>query len=257
MIILIDWNKVKSIMYLGEKLMFKYEEIKQLNDLEMLVYDYVMKNKKQITFMTVRELAAAVHVSTSTVVRFCKKMGCDGYAEFRVKFKMHLNESKEKKPRQDIDEILHYFEGVNTPLFEEKMQEAVAMIHQAKNIIFVGIGTSGVLGKYGARYFSNLRKYSQHIDDPYYPVLEDMYETTVVIALSVSGETMEIIQLVNRFKEHNCEVIAITNKAYSTLGRIADLTLSYFVSEQVTENKYNVTTQIPVLFLIEAMGRRL
>ena len=62
--------------------MFAYEEIKQLNDLEMLVYDYVMKNKKQITFMTVRELAAAVHVSTATVVRFCKKMGATDILSF-------------------------------------------------------------------------------------------------------------------------------------------------------------------------------
>lgn len=237
--------------------MFEYQEIRQLNDLEMLVYDYVMKHKNQIAFMTVRELAAEVHVSTATVVRFCKKMGCDGYSEFRVKFKMYLNETKEKKPKQDVDEILHYFNGINTPLFEEKIQEAVELIHWAKNIIFVGIGTSGVLGKYGARYFSNLRKYSQHIDDPYYPILEDMCETTVVIVLSVSGETPQIIQLVNRFKEHNCQVIAITNKAFSTIGKLADVTLSYGVSEQVTEHKYNITTQIPVLFLIEAMGRRL
>ncbi len=237
--------------------MFAYEEIKQLNDLEMLVYDYVMKNKKQITFMTVRELAAAVHVSTATVVRFCKKMGCDGYTEFRVKFKIYLSESKEKKPHHDIDEILHYLQVVNTPLFEEKMREVVATIQQAKRVIFIGIGTSGVLGKYGARYFSNLRKFSQHIDDPYYPVLEDMYEKTVVIALSVSGETLQTIELVNRFKEHNCQVIAITNKASSTLSKISDLTLSYFVSEQVIENELNVTTQVPVIFLIEAIGRRL
>lgn len=244
-------------MELGAKVMFEYEEIKQLNELEMLVYDYVIKNKKQITFMTVRELAAAVHVSTSTVVRFCKKIGCEGYTEFRIKFKLYLNETKEEKPQQDIDELIHYFESVNTPLFEEKMRQAVEMIHCAKNIIFIGIGTSGVLGKYGARYFSNLRKYSQHIDDPYYPVLEDMYEGTVVVALSVSGETLETIQLANRFKEHNSQIIAITNKASSTLSKLSDLTLSYFVSEKVTENKYNITTQVPVLFLIEAIGKRL
>lgn len=242
---------------LGAKVMFEYEQIKQLNDLEMLVYDYVMKNKKQVTFMTVRELAGAVHVSTSTVIRFCKKLGYEGYTEFRIKFKLYLNEVKGKKPQQDIDELLHYFQGVNTPVFEEKIRQAVELIQCAKNIIFVGIGTSGAIGKYGARYFSNLRKYSQYIDDPYYPVLEDMYEATVVIALSVSGETLDTIQLVNRFKEHNSQVIAITNKASSTLSKLADLTLSYFVSEEVTQDKYNITTQVPVIFLIEAIGKRL
>lgn len=62
--------------------MFSYENIQKLNNLELLVYDYVIKNKQVVRYMTVRDLAAAVHVSTSTVIRFCKKLGCDGYSEF-------------------------------------------------------------------------------------------------------------------------------------------------------------------------------
>lgn len=56
-------------------IMFSYEKIQKLNDLELLVYDYIMKNKQVVIFMTIRELADAVHVSTSTVIRFCKKDG--------------------------------------------------------------------------------------------------------------------------------------------------------------------------------------
>lgn len=50
--------------------MFNYEILKSLNDMEMLVYDYLMKNKEKVTYMTVRELADEVHVSTATVMRF-------------------------------------------------------------------------------------------------------------------------------------------------------------------------------------------
>lgn len=53
--------------------MFDYEIIKSFNELEMLVYQYVMEHKEEIKYMTIRELAEAVHVSTSTVLRFCKK----------------------------------------------------------------------------------------------------------------------------------------------------------------------------------------
>lgn len=56
-------------------IMFSYEKIQKLNDLELLVYDHIMKNKQVVIFMTIRELADAVHVSTSTVIRFCKKDG--------------------------------------------------------------------------------------------------------------------------------------------------------------------------------------
>lgn len=56
-------------------IMFSYEKIQKLNDLELLVYDHIMKNKQVVIFMSIRELADAVHVSTSTVIRFCKKDG--------------------------------------------------------------------------------------------------------------------------------------------------------------------------------------
>lgn len=62
--------------------MFGYEVLQSYNDLEMMVHNYVMEHKDEVKYMTIRELAEAVHVSTSTIVRFCKKTGCDGYSEF-------------------------------------------------------------------------------------------------------------------------------------------------------------------------------
>ena len=63
-----------------------------------------MEHRHEVQYMTIRELAEAVHVSTSTVVRFCKKAGCDGYSEFRVQFKMFLKEEKEHKSKARMDE---------------------------------------------------------------------------------------------------------------------------------------------------------
>lgn len=137
-------------------IMFSYEKIQKLNDLELLVYDYIIKNKQVVIFMTIRELADAVHVSTSTVIRFCKKMDCDGYTEFRVKFKIFLNEQKNQNPKADVEELQHYFKSMDTPSQEKQLEEAAGMIRRARRVIFVGIGTSGILGKYGARFFRML-----------------------------------------------------------------------------------------------------
>lgn len=59
--------------------MFRVEEIQSLNELELSVYEYVMQHISAVPYMRIRELAAEAHVSTSTVLRFCRKMGCDGY----------------------------------------------------------------------------------------------------------------------------------------------------------------------------------
>ena len=53
---------------------FAYSQVENLNEAEMCVYNYVVKNLKHILNLSVRELADEVHVSTATVMRFCKKM---------------------------------------------------------------------------------------------------------------------------------------------------------------------------------------
>lgn len=240
--------------------MFSYEILQSFNELEMHVYNYIMEHKEEVKYMTIRELAEAIHVSTSTVVRFCKKLGCDGYSEFRVQFKMFLKEEKENKKKQtvdnNIDEIMYFFHTVTSTKYEELISTVARVIQNARQLIFIGIGTSGILGKYGARYFSNLGKYSQYIEDPYYPIGTDM-EETVVIALSESGETQEVIQLVGRFKKHNCTILSITNGSSCTLARMSDYHLSYYVSKRLIKNEYNITTQVPVIYLLETIGRRL
>lgn len=236
--------------------MFEYEILKSLNDLEMSVYNYAIEHKDEIKYMTIRELAEATHVSTSTILRFCKKVECDGYSEFKIKFKMYLKQQKQNPIQNDIEEINAFFHLVTSEAYNQSIDNIANVIRQAEQLIFIGIGTSGILGKYGARYFSNLNKYSQYIEDPYYPVTSDM-ENTVVIALSVSGETKEPIRLAEDFKKHKCKIVSITNRASSTLAKLSDYNLSYYMSERLIDNILNITTQVPVVYLLETLGRRL
>lgn len=238
--------------------MFSYEVLQSYNDLETLVYSYIMEHKEEVKYMTIRELSEAVHVSTSTIMRFCKKTGCDGYSEFKVQFKLFLKEEKKLKQTRDdsVDEIMHFFHTVTSRKYEETIATVTQVVQDARQLIFIGIGTSGILGKYGARYFSNLGKFSQYIEDPYYPIGTDM-ESTVVIALSESGETIQTVKLAERFKRHNCKLFSITNSSACTLAKMSDYHLSYFVTKRLIHDEYNITTQVPVLYLLETIGRRL
>lgn len=240
--------------------MFSYEALQSYNELEMLVYNYVMGHKEEVRYMTIRELSEAVHVSTSTIIRFCKKTGCEGYSEFKVQFKLFLKEETENRKKlitdNGRDEIMYFLHSVTSTEYERAIIEVTQVIQEAGQLIFAGIGTSGILGKYGARYFSNLGKFSQHIEDPYYPIAEDM-GSAVVIALSESGETEQTLKLAERFKKHNGRIVSITNGSSSTLAKMSDYNLSYFVSKRLIQGEYNITTQIPVLYLLETIGRRL
>lgn len=237
--------------------MFSSNQIKSFNDVEMLIYNYIMQNAKQIRYMTIRELADAVHVSTSTIMRFCKKLNCDGYSEFKVQFKIYLEENKEIKPIDNISEIINYFNSANTSEYKKNIDNVAALVRETKHVIFGGIGTSGILGKYGARYFSNMGKFSHYIDDPFYPNFEGLYEDAVAIILSVSGETEQTIALANTFLKHKCKLVSITNSKDCTLAKMSDYNIAYYMNNQKTKEEYNITTQIPVIFIMEAIAKRM
>ena len=86
--------------------MFSYEVIQSLNDLELSVYNYIVENSHKIIKMKIKDVANEAHVSTTTILRFCKKLGCDGYSEFKVKFKLYLDKKVENGQKDDLDEIV-------------------------------------------------------------------------------------------------------------------------------------------------------
>ncbi|AIR06079.1 MULTISPECIES: MurR/RpiR family transcriptional regulator [Cedecea] len=237
--------------------MFTHAAIANLNGLEMMVYNFVIKNKDKVMYMTIRELADAAGVSTTTVLRFCRKLNCEGYSEFRVRFKLYLEQTESQPANFGSSEIISFFKSTNNEEFDTLIDHAVDIICSSERIIFVGAGTSGALAKYGARFFSNVGKFSNHIDDPYFPVTNDMARNALAIVLSVSGETEEILRFASQFSLHHCKVMSITSHENSSLAKLADFNISWHIPPVRIAGVYDITTQIPVIYILETIGRRL
>lgn len=65
--------------------MFSFEKISTLNELEIMVYNFIVEHTDEISKMSIQELAQRTHVSTTTVLRFCRSLGFAGYAEFKLR----------------------------------------------------------------------------------------------------------------------------------------------------------------------------
>lgn len=237
--------------------MFTHKAVKSFNQLEMDVYNYIVQNEDKVVYMKVRELADAVHVSTTTILRFCRKAGFEGYSEFRLKLKQELKDNKRTGLDMDIDVIRDFFQRIQTRAFQDNFQEAVHILIQSTSIIFVGVGSSSIMGKYGARYFNNAGWLSFAVDDPFTPIYRGKNENTVVVALSVSGETEETLLLTERLKRRGCPVISITNKSNCPLAKMSDCNLNYYMPVYHTKGDYDITSQMGVVFILESLGRQL
>ncbi|AGF59115.1 DNA-binding MurR/RpiR family transcriptional regulator [Clostridium saccharoperbutylacetonicum] len=236
--------------------MFNYEIIQSLNDLELMLYRYIMKNADKVVYMRIRELADEAHVSTTTILRFCKKVDCEGYSEFKIKLKMHIQKNESNKINDDTSIIIDFFKKLDNSELEKKLNTLCDLIKAANNVIFIGTGTSGILCKYAARYFSSIGRFAMYIDDPYFPRNYKMYEDSIIIAISVSGETATVIDHISNLKRENSTIVSITNSENCTIAKISDLNISYYVQRERIGIS-DITTQIPVLYIIESIGKRL
>ncbi len=237
--------------------MFTAEKIQSLNELELEVYGYIMQHKNAIAYMRIREVATEAHVSTATVLHFCKKMGCDGYAEFKLKMKEYNKQKSIHKISENLSEIKAFFERLETEKFQSKLEAAAAMIAKMERVLFTGIGTSGHIGQYEARCFTNIGKFSLCISDPYCPINMQETENTVVIVLSVSGETGQTIKIVNALKRCNCKIISITNTESCTISKLSDINISYYITMHQDEEHTDYTSQVPAVSIIESLSNKI
>lgn len=236
--------------------MFSYNKIQNLNELELSLYNYIIKNSEKVIYMRIRELANEAHVSTTTILRFCKKLDCEGFSEFKVKYKMYLEKSECNSLTDNTSMIIDFLKKAQGSEYREKINLVCNELDKASTILIVGIGFSGILSKYAARYFSAIGKNTVYIDDPFYPITFKNVEDYITIAFSVSGETPTVVDHVNKLKRKGSKIISITNNEDSTLAKISDINIGYYVQQEKTE-EYDITTQIPVLYIIETIGRKL
>lgn len=237
--------------------MFSYEEIQKFSETDFRIYNYVILNFEKIRYMTIRELAQELQVSTSTILRFCYKNDFDSYSQFKKALEEKSELQKKCSPMKDLQELSNFFARVNSSAFEEKLLFPVATLRKADLILFIGRGSSGTLAKYGARYFSNLGRFVVSLEDELYPIDSIQWKNTVVLAFSESGETPELIDVIHRFKKKQCCILSITNSPLSTLAKISDWNFSYNLPPKRINGGYNGTSQVPVIFLIEALAQRI
>lgn len=207
--------------------------------------------------MKIREFADSIHVSTTTVIRFCKKVGCNGFTEFKIKYRLYLQNQESQDDAHNISLLMDFFTRIDTPAFYEKVDRIAKLAAQSDSVIFTGIGTSGILAHYAARYFTNMGKVCFCIEDPFYPIIKAMLGKTIVFILSESGETQQTLQHAHQFREGNCYIVAITNREDCTLVKLADESFHYYVPTEKSYDFYNITTQIPPLFILETLGKKM
>ena len=180
-------------------------------------------------------------------------MGYKSFKEFKLAYRLQERKSRESKRVYDDKQVIGALMQLDNEYYQEKLDIAKAMIGNHNNLIFTGIGNSGLIGTYGARIFSSVGKYANAISDPFVRINTSM-EDTVIIALSISGKTPELLRIVESCKILGAQIISITTNMKSPLALMSNVTIPYFLKTD-TVDQIDLTSQILAVAIIERLAR--
>ena len=168
-----------------------------LSRAEAKVAEWVLEHPRQASASTLAEVAAASGASEPTVIRFCRRIGLSGFREFtrwlaetlsRPASYVHRDVSAEDTIADAVTKVLdasiQALVETRAELAGSAVENAVARLRDARQIIFAGLGASGhVAGDACHKYF-RLGKPCSALTDP--PMSSRLAQLAVLDALQVS-----------------------------------------------------------------------
>lgn len=233
---------------------FTYSQVESLNETETYVYNYVVKNTKKVLNESIRELANNTHVSTATVMRFCKKMGCEGFTELKYR----LKESEEVQEFEE-DDVNNQFDGfiekVKSSEYLNSIHRAAEIIKQSDLILTLGIGTTGDFAKYTSCLISHVGYCCYGVDGAAYPAqrVAEGYQVAIIVFYERLQKNL-LFEEIYRYKNKNYMIIMLTKDNMGSMEHLCDEVI-HVSDGSVMLGK--IHSGIPMLYAIEMLAYEL
>ena len=242
---------------------------KSFTNLEKRVADYILKNSKNMVSFSIREFANEINTGETTIIRFCKKIGFKGYNEFKISLISTL--SKKKQTMNHKIEVLadknynlaaekiynNSFNVLNDTLSlidNEVLDNCIDLMYKAKHIEFIGIGYSNLTAKDAMYKFLRIGKsVAAHSDPHLFKMAASITNKgDLVVGISQTGETKEVIESLKNARMRGAKTIAITNNDNTEITKYSDYTLINGYNEEITDTG-SFSERISQLFIIELL----
>ena len=118
---------------------------------------------------------------------------------------------------------------------DERFERAVQLLHECRGrVILTGMGKSGIICRKIAATLASIGtpSFFLHPAEAIHGDLGVIQHDDVILALSYSGETDEILRLLETIRRLGAKLVAITGTPASTLAQAADVALDCSVAEE-------------------------
>jgi len=237
------------------------DAVRDLNQNERQLFEYVVKNMDRVKFLSIREFAEEQFVSTTTIFRFTQKLGFSGFADFIDSLLVTAH------TQQDIDipdvvtgkgyseeYLKNAMEAVRV-MSPKQVEAVIELLVKKPNIYILTDDNTHTIGQYCERLFIGLDIHAYFPETAYQMqnLTNRVRSTDMIIALSYQGQDEVLIDFIQRvFLKERPYLLSITRADNNPLESLSDANF-YVFADQIRVPGMDLTSNVPMLMIIEML----
>ncbi len=202
----------------------------EMGKAEKRIADTILETPGKIISLSIVELAELCGCSEASIVRFSKRLGLEGYQELKITIASELGASPissaitgEDTPlaiyEKLCNDIYLSLEKTKKSLVPGTLEEVCKRILSADRIVLFGLGNSASIAIDASHKFLRAGLQATAYTDNHMQMIaaSHLTERDIVIGISHSGSSKDIVEAVKLAKERGAVTVAITGSAKSSL----------------------------------------
>ncbi|CAI0775665.1 Uncharacterized HTH-type transcriptional regulator ybbH [Serratia marcescens] len=241
--------------------------LERLSKSERKVAEVILASPQTAIHSSIATLARMADVSEPTVNRFCRRLDTKGFPDFKLHLAQSLangtpyvNRNVEEDDSVDsytskiFESVMASLDTVKANLDIAAINRAVDLLTQAKKLSFFGLGASAAVAHDAMNKFFRFNIPVVYFDDIVMQRMSCMNsgEGDVVVLISHTGRTKNLVEMAHLARENDATVLAITSRD-TPLAQAATLALLLDVPED-TDVYMPMVSRIAQLTLIDVLA---
>lgn len=235
---------------------------------ERKIGNFIIHHPKEIVDMTVGELAKECQVSEASVSRFCKKIDMKGFHHLKISIAKEMvsqSEDDELSNHISVDDLEQSLKNILankvaeltqtvSMMNSENLQDILKRINNAQNVLFAAVGNTVPVAMDGAYKLNQIgiSAVSTPVWETQLAYSYNLSPDDVVIAISNSGESTGVINILEAAKQKKATTISITNSEKSTIAKISDYHITTATREKLFLDEYRFS-RVSAIMVIEVL----
>ncbi|KAA0971182.1 SIS domain-containing protein [Aureimonas fodinaquatilis] len=239
----------------------------QFGPAELRLAEFTMTEPRLVTQLSLAALSQKVGVSEPTVIRFCRKLGCTGFPDFKLRLteylasgtpyvhqEVSLLDTISDICKKVLDSSISAIVTLSDTLDTASIERAIGALSHARRIDFFGTGPSSVIAYDAQQKFMFFDVPAVFHHDSHLQIMSaaSLSSGDVAVCFSFTGQTVDIVSCATRARDAGATVVSVT-RSDSALAQMSQISINVDTIEN-TFDYSPMTTRLAHLAVVDVLA---